>query len=172
MNVLIATDGNLDPEFAARYAKALAGESGSATVLTVIEIPRRMLEEIRSHYGAVEGQMIDRDAEYVAGSLAQDTSPLFGWPGDDAMVQRYLDDKRDEHTGPVVAQLETMGVSTTGEVVEGENTAEAIIGVIKERNFDVVLIGSHGQGRFEGLLGSTGTRLTRRAPCPVLVLRS
>lgn len=171
MNVLIATDGNLDPEFAARYAKALAGEGGTATVLTVIEIPRRLLAEIRSHYGAMEGQMIDRDAEYVAGAMAQDTGPATGWPGDDAIVQRYLDDKRDEYTGPLVTQLQAMGVHATGEVIEGDSAASTIIETVKERTIDVVVIGSHGQGRFEGLIGSTGTRLTSKSPCPVLVLR-
>jgi nucleotide-binding universal stress UspA family protein len=171
VNVLIATDGKLEPELAARFAKPLAGPTGTATVLTVIEIPRRLLTELRSHFGEMEGTIIDRDAEYVAGAIAHDVEPR-GWPGDDAVIQRYLDDKRDEYTGPIVAQLQAMGVKATGDAIEGESAASAILGTIEERGIDVLLIGSHGQGLFEGLLGSTGTRLTRQSSCPVLVLRS
>jgi nucleotide-binding universal stress UspA family protein len=170
VNVLVATDGQLDPELVGSFAKPLAGSGGSVTVLTVIEIPRRLLAELRSHYGAMEGAIVDRDAEYVGGALPVDTAPT-GWPGDDAVLHRYLDDKRVEYTGPTVTHLEAMGVDVRGEVVEGENAAATILGMLKESDFDVVVIGSHGQGLFEGLLGSTGTRLTRHAPCPVLVLR-
>jgi len=171
VNVLVATDGQLDPELVGSFAKPLTSSGGSVTVLTVIEIPRRLLAELRAHYGAMEGAVVDRDAEYVGGAMAVDTAPT-GWPGDDAVLQRYLHDKRIEYTGPMVTHLEAMGVAVTGEVVEGENAAATILATLKEGDYNVVLIGSHGQGLFEGLLGSTGTRLTRHAPCPVLVLRS
>ena len=35
-----------------------------------------------------------------------------------------------------------------------------------------IVIGSHGHGRFEGMLGSTGTKLVRLASASVLVLRN
>lgn len=171
MKVLVATDGKLDPELAARYAKPLAGPNGSIDIVSVIEIPRRLLAEIRSHYGAMEGQIVDRDAEYVPGALAQDTPPSFNWPGEDAFIQRYLSDKKDEYTSPIVSQLATMGAEATGEVVEGENAGSTILRLLEERDIDVVLIGSHGQGVFDGLLGSTGTKITRQAKCSVMVLR-
>jgi hypothetical protein len=34
-----------------------------------------------------------------------------------------------------------------------------------------LIFGSHGRGRFEGPLGSTVTKLMRRAPMPVLVIQ-
>jgi nucleotide-binding universal stress UspA family protein len=170
VNVLVATDGQLDPELVGSFAKPLTSGGGSVTVLTVIEIPRRLLAELRSHYGAMEGTVVDRDAEYVSGSMAIDTAPT-GWPGDDAVLERYLHDKRVEYTGPLVTHLEAMGVPVTGEVIEGESAAATILARLEEGNHDLVLVGSHGRGFFDGLLGSTGTRLTRHAPCPVLVLR-
>ena len=42
----------------------------------------------------------------------------------------------------------------------------------KHTSADVVVIGSHGSGVFQGLLGSTGTKIVRRSPRPVLLIRS
>jgi nucleotide-binding universal stress UspA family protein len=71
--------------------------------------------------------------------------------------------------------LETLtaaGISGESESLEGENAAATILNEIRSRDFDVVVIGSHGQGRFEGLLGSTGTKIARLSPVPVLLMRN
>ncbi|MGZ8784831.1 MAG: universal stress protein [Acidimicrobiia bacterium] len=43
--------------------------------------------------------------------------------------------------------------------------------MVAEIDADVLVIGTHGRGRFEGLLGSTGTKLARLAPCTVILVR-
>lgn len=48
----------------------------------------------------------------------------------------------------------------------------AIIATIKDLKADAIVVGAHGSGIFQGLLGSTGTKLARRSPCPVLVMRT
>ncbi len=171
MHVLVATDGRLDPAEVARFAKPLAGEGGQVTVLTVVEIPRQLLRELRSQMGELPEVDVDIDVEYVEPPTASTGTPR-GWPGDDAMIARYLEDKRVQYTQPLVDALVAAGVNATGVVVESEDPAKAILAESDDRNVDVVLIGAHGQGFFEGLLGSTGTKVVRRSHQPVLVLKN
>lgn len=171
MHVLIATDGALDIDAATRFALALAGEDGRITVMTVIEVNRNLLRDLRSIYGERHPPPVDRDAEYVSmGSGDSGVAP--GWPGDDEMLERYLDDQRERRAGPLAAALAEAGARVDVIAVEGEDPAGAIIESVRAGSPDVLCIGSHGSGFFDGLLGSTGTKLARRSPCPVLVLRS
>ena len=170
MHVLIATDGELDPGDAARFAAALAGVEGRVTILTVIEIPRRLLAELRDVMGEQSPVAVDTDEEYV-GYAPDATTPPAGWPGDDAMIARYLEDKKHQITEPVFTALAELGVSADQVVSEGEDAATVILEQIDSGGVDVLVIGSHGQGLFQGLLGSIGTKLVRRSPRPVLVVR-
>ncbi len=179
MHVLVATDGRIDPEEAAAFAAPLAGPAGRVTVMTVVEIPRRLLDDLRDAMGQLREVAIDSDAEYVtpppapvvAGSSEPATETPRAWPGDDAMIARYLEDKRIAYTEPVVEALRARGVAAEGIVEEGENAAGTILRRLDELGADVIVIGAHGQGYFEGLLGSTGTKVVRRSPKPVLVLK-
>lgn len=170
MHVLIATDGELDPGEAAHFAAALAGPEGRVTILTVVEIPRRLLSELRNLMGEQVPVPVDTDEEYV-GQAPSSTTPPTGWPGDDAMITRYLEDKKRQITKPVTAALGELGVSADRIVIEHEDAATVILDQIEILGADVLVIGSHGQGLFQGLLGSIGTKLVRRSPCPVLVVR-
>ena len=171
MHVLVATDGKLDPATAARYAERLAGETGRITVLTVIEIPRRLLTELRTVMGEQPTAEIDSDVEYVD-SPARGTGTPRSWPGDNVIIERYLADKRVEYTQPIIDELSASNVATAGVVVEGEDATRTILDQIHALEADVLIIGAHGQGLFQGFLGSTGTKLVRRAPIPVLLLRN
>ena len=55
--------------------------------------------------------------------------------------------------------------------IEGENAARSILEAVEAHDVDVLCIGTHGLGRFEGLLGSTSPKLARRAACSVLLVR-
>ena len=171
MHVLVATDGKLDPATAATYAQRLAGDTGRITVLTVIEIPRRLLSELRTVMGEHPAAEIDSDVEYVDRPSPGTGTPR-SWPGDDAIVARYLADKRVEYTQPILDAIDNAAIEATGVVVEGEDAARTILERASAHGVDVLVIGSHGQGLFQGVLGSTGTKLMRRAPIPVLLLRN
>lgn len=170
MHVLVATDGNLDPQRAAAFAAALAGDGGSVTVLTVIAIPRRLLSDLRGVYGERAPAGIEGDAEYI-GMMTEGGDTPAGWPGDQEMVDRYLMAKRDERCGPIADALAGTGVTVATKVAEGEQIARTVIAEAESAGADALLIGSHGEGRFEGVLGGTGTKLTRHAPCSVLIVR-
>lgn len=171
MHVLVATDGNLDPEAVVNFAAPLAGPEGRVTVLTVIAIPHRLLSELRGVFGERAAADVDGDAEYV-GMTTETGTPPVGWPGDARMISRYLSDKEQERCVPIAKALEAAGVPVETNVVESEKISKTILAERSRLRADMILIGSHGEGRFEGLLGSTGAKITRRSPCPLLLIRS
>ncbi|MEN8234281.1 MAG: universal stress protein [Actinomycetota bacterium] len=170
MHVLVATDGELDPEVASSFISRLAGPDGRATVMTVVEVPRAFLKEMRHEWGAAPTPGVIADDEYVETPAVPQEAP-FGWPGDDALIDRYLHDKREDRTGPLVAALRALDIDADCVVVESENISGTIIKHAETTDADVIVVGSHGQGVVQGLLGSTSTKLVRRSPKPVLLIR-
>lgn len=106
-----------------------------------------------------------------AGTGAQDGGTPRNWPGDDAIVAQYLGDKRIERCRPIVEANRSLGGTAESVVREGDDVASDIIALAAEVGVDVIVVGSHGGGKFQGLLGSTGAKIVRRAACPVLVIR-
>ena len=170
MHVLIATDGTLDATKAADFASALAGADGSVTVLTMVEINRNLLRDLRGLFGERVVDTSHQDAEYVGMKPNAGTGVGPDWPGDDEMLNRYLEDQKTLRTSDLVAALEAAGVTAEVIVKEGE-AASGIVANAADLGVDVVCVGSHGKGLFEGLLGSISTKLARRSPTPVLIIR-
>ena len=171
MHVLVATDGEIETAAAVDFAATLAGSDGRVTVLTVVEVPRAFLNDVRSHWIVEDGPNVVADYTYVETPKVHQEGPT-GWPGDDALIERYLGDKLRQNTAQLVHTLEERGIETDALVVESENVASTIIEQLVALDAGVVVIGSHGQGLFQGLLGSTGTKIVRRSPKPVLLIRS
>ena len=172
MKVLIATDGTMDPLVAAEAATRLAGDDGEVTVFTVIEIPRRLLTDLRAVYGeSSDPAPIDQSIE-TAGHPTPRPHLSFDWPGDDALLNRYVDDQTASRTNTVVTALADRGITTTPVGVESEDPVTEILSYAGSGDYDVICIGTHGQGRFDGLLGSTSTKIIRRAAHSVLTIRS
>ncbi len=170
MHVLVATDGSMDPSRAAEFANRLAGPDGSTTVVTIVRVPRMLLSDLREDFGQMSGVAVDADGEYV-GTPRVDTGTPRGWPGDDAVIERYLGDKRIDRCRPIVTAVREAGGTAESVVREGDDAATDVIALGEEIEADAIIIGSHGQGAFHGLLGSTGAKLVRRAKCAVLVMR-
>jgi nucleotide-binding universal stress UspA family protein len=64
------------------------------------------------------------------------------------------------------------GVSVREEVVQGKPSAE-IIRFAAENAVDMIVLGTHGKGVLDqALFGSTTERVVRKAPCPVLTVRT
>lgn len=170
MQIIIATDGDLSPETTADLAGRLYEEGDVVTVVTVIEVPRTLLTELRSFYVTPPPQVhIDEDHEYVGQPTGGTLSPQ--WPGDDAMIARYVADQKTKRTNPMKSALESRGIRPVVVVEESDSPSSALLRLVKELKADLLIIGTHGRGRFEGLLGSTGTKLARLAPCSVILVR-
>jgi nucleotide-binding universal stress UspA family protein len=71
----------------------------------------------------------------------------------------------------VVSELGVADVVIHPEVVEGV-PYDTIIRFARERDIDLIVMGTHGHtGLAHFLLGSVSEKVVRRAPCPVLTVR-
>jgi nucleotide-binding universal stress UspA family protein len=170
MHVMIATDGSLDASRTALIASKLASDGGRVTVLTVVEVPRRLLDDMRKSVGSAPGVLSDGfSVEYVR-DQADNPAPTH-WVGDDAIVHRYVNSTVDSRTSELKFALDALGVEYSVVGVEGENAARTVLAAAKNDDVDVLCVGTHGLGRFEGLLGSTSTKIARLATCSVVLVR-
>ncbi len=170
MHVLVATDGSIDPAAAATFASSLAGPDGRTTVGTIVRVPRTMLADLRAKFGSQPPPAVDTDGEYVGTTTADGPAPR-NWPGDDAVVAQYLGDKRIERCRPIVTAIREGGGTAESTVREGDDVADDLIELAKEIEADVIVVGARGGGAIPALLWSVGSKLVRRSPCPVLVIR-
>jgi nucleotide-binding universal stress UspA family protein len=70
-----------------------------------------------------------------------------------------------------VRDLATANVRIIPEVAEG-TAFEEIIRFAREKNIDLIVMGTHGHTGLKHLfLGSVAEKVVRRAPCPVLTVR-
>jgi len=169
MRIVIATDGTLDAATVLPYVAPLAGDD-EVVVLTVVEVPRALLRDMRRVYGGGEGTPIEGDAEYV--TAGPSNMGVSSWPGDDALLDRYLEDQGEQRAGVLAGSLRDSGVNAVVDVREGEDAAGGVLAALEELEAAIVIASATGRGLFQGLLGSTSTKLSRHAPCPVLLIRS
>jgi len=174
MHIMVATDGTLDPARAADAVARFHSEGDTVEVFTSVNVPTEFLKRLgdngvaeASHIALEAAQGLgDRAAEQLANKSGHQT--LHG----DSPVLAALASTAKSRTKPVVEALEMRGVTAKGTWSTSENkTARTIMAAIKARGADLLVVGSHGRGRFEGLLGSTGTKLVRMAPTNVFIIR-
>lgn len=80
--------------------------------------------------------------------------------------------KRLDDAMAAVAVPAAPGVAVQRFVRIGE-TVKELLGFLAEKEIDLVVMGSHGRtGISHVLLGSIAEAVVRRAPCPVLIVRS
>lgn len=153
MRILIATAGVLSPEGVARITQRLSGDDGEIRVITVIEVPRSFLDEIRSDewHPLTEG------------------SPMWSPPAD-AEIARYVEERGARLTEPLMAALGARGVEATVEYLEGEDPAATILAAADEFGADVIVVGATKPLFDESQWESVSTRVIRAAHRPVLVV--
>jgi nucleotide-binding universal stress UspA family protein len=167
MHVLIATDGSLEPTRTALTAARLAGDEGRITVLSVVEVPRALLEEMRRDATGAVNPALEPEYQWEQAGDAPPTR----WVGDDAFVERYVKNQVLLRTADLVTALDGFDADYEVVGIEGENAARSVLDWVNDNAADFLLIGTHGLGRFEGVLGSTSTKLARLAPCSVVLVR-
>lgn len=151
MHVLIATTGVLSPEPAVEFTRHLLG-NGRVTVTTVIEVPRGFLDTLRSegwHPLTEEYELEDSD---------------------DAIMQRYVEERGRRLTEPICAALRSSGFEFTTVFREGGDAARAISQLAEEVEADVVLLGATRQIFDQSAWESVSARVMIESGRPVLVL--
>ncbi len=99
-------------------------------------------------------------ADYLGSPIYEQLVQAQTLEGDQLLQTLRMEiDQATNHRVPVETQL-----------LEGAPT-EAILKVAEAEDFDLIVVGSHSKGPFANLLlGSVSQTLTRKAPCPVMVI--
>ncbi len=142
--ILVATDFSEPSEAALAYGRELARSFGAA--LTVVHVVENMLTR---SYGVDAGVMlIDPELQRQVEAGARDE------------IERNLFEE------------DRKVLKATGVVLVSNTPAEAIVHFARERNIDLIVMGTHGRGGVAHLvMGSVSERVVRTAPCPVLTVR-
>lgn len=143
--ILVAIDGSPQSDKAAEEAVRLAAQSGA---------------KIRSQLYAV----------LVLPSLKAPSFTDF-FPSKPPTEEPDWQEKRDRVFYVVEKSAAESGVTLESLVVYGD-PAEELIHLARERNCDVIVIGSSGKGRVKRtLLGSVSTKVALHAQCSVYIVR-
>ncbi len=101
-----------------------------------------------------------------------DQTSFVSFPMDSTIVSVYslLENEGKRAVDEVKTEGDQMGVKVTPVVVEGSPTRKI---VEMAADFDLVVMGTLGRSAISKLfMGSVAERVTRYAPCPVLVVRA
>jgi nucleotide-binding universal stress UspA family protein len=179
MNIVVATDGMLSPHSVTEAVTRFYTPADSVTVFTAVNVPTDFLRGLgdKGVKGAAQialeaGQTLgagDKAAERLSAEMPTQSSR----PPSDSPVASALAATAGARTEPIVDALRAEGVEAKSQWLSTENkTARTVMAYASSIDAELIVIGSHGHGRFEGLLGSTGTKLVRHAKQAVLVLRN
>jgi nucleotide-binding universal stress UspA family protein len=177
MHILVATDGTLDPEAAADAVARWHAEGDAVTIFTAMNIPTDFLRRL-GESGVQEASTIALEAGqgFTAGDRAAERlakPAAYAPPAGDSPVMHALAKTATSRTEPIAAALEARGIKAKKTWITTENkTAKSVLMAVRQHDAELLIIGSHGHGRFDGLLGSTGTKLVRQSPVSVLILRN
>ncbi|MGQ9587538.1 MAG: universal stress protein [Thermoplasmata archaeon] len=142
------------------------------------------MDEIRKILIATDGSEYTKEAVSRGLQLAKilgsevtalyviDQTSFVSFPIDSSIVSVYslLENEGKRAVEDVKTEGEAMGVKVTPVVVEGSPTRKI---VEMAADFDLVVLGTLGRSALSKLfMGSVAERVTRYAPCPVLVVRS
>lgn len=180
MNILIATDGVLPIAETVARTERLYREGDNVSVMTAINLPGHLIAALkrmsRGNTGSLE-EIVDAAGPAHLGLAGGDriaqqlASQEAAWPVDD-YLKEYFAHVATQCTQPMADALAEIGIQAKTVVRETEErTAQTIIDACEDLEVDVLVIGATGRGRFEGLVGSTGTKLMRHAPCDVFLIR-
>ena len=164
-NILYATDLSESAHHAFSYAVSLANQYGARlTLLNVIpEIPA--IVESSKAIGYI-GENRWEALEERNFQAAKDA--LIGKRKDHLLMRDILDQFSEKARSDYSRDEEMVDDI----VVEKGNPVEVILEVAKEKNCDLIVMGTHGRGALaDVVMGSTARRVVRRSPTPVLVVR-
>jgi nucleotide-binding universal stress UspA family protein len=141
-NVLVATDFSEPSDAALAYGRELARAFGST--LHVLHV-----------------------VENLAARAAADAYPMML-----PEMQREIEDAAWKRLEAMLTSADRKNLGATPAVRTGMSPAAGIVEYAREKQIDLIVMGTHGRGAVAHLLmGSVAERVVRTAPCPVLTVR-
>lgn len=153
VRILIATAGVLTPEPVAEFVAHLVGPDSNVLVVTVIEVPRSFLDEIRSEEWH---PLTDANSKWAT--------------EEDRVIARYVEERGARITEPVLAALRNRGIEAETVFLEGEDPATTIIHAAEELDAELVVLGATKQLFDESHWESVSARVMRDGGRAVLVI--
>ncbi len=162
--ILYATDLSENARFAFAYAVSLAGlYNASVTFIHVLpEVPDLVDKGVLGYiseerWEEIKSQNVEEAREAIIGKRRDHLAIK------DALHQ-FSEDVKESRKGESFVTDDII-------VVRG-NPVEEILKYAEERNCDLIVMGTHGQGTLaDAMMGSTARRVLRRSQKPVLVVR-
>ena len=162
--ILYATDLSENARYAFAYAVSLADlYNASITFVHVLsEIPDLLDKSVIGYISE------DRWEEIKSQNVDEAREALIGKRRDHLTVRdvlhQFSENVKETHEGK--------GFVTDDIVVVRGNPVEEILKYCEEKNCDLIVMGTHGQGTLaDVMMGSTARRVLRRSTKPVLVVR-
>lgn len=163
-NILYATDLSENARYAFGYAVSLANLYGAKiTFLHVLPDVPQILDATVVGYISSE-----RWEEIKQQHFQEAKASLIGKRSDHVAIREVL----GQFSKDARQVQEGQGFETDDIIVERGNPVEQILKQAEEKNCDLIVMGSHGQGTLaDAMMGSTARRVLRRSRKPVLVVR-
>ena len=162
--ILYATDLSANARYAFAYAVSLADLYNAAvTFIHVLpEVSDRLDKSIvgyisEERWEEIKSQNVEEAREAIIGKRRDHLAIM------DALHQ-FSENVKESREGE--------GFVTDDIIVVRGNPVEEILRYSEEKNCDLIVMGTHGQGTLaDAMMGSTARRVLRRSPKPVLVVR-
>jgi len=150
-SILVAVDGSEHSKKALTYALQLAEKlDGKITLIHVYSF----VVPLGPSIDTISGPAVTPASAVLTAKIAEDAKQ---------MGKRILDDAEQI--------VKERGISVEKVLREGDAVKE-IVAVAQEGKFDLVVVGHRGLGKLkELLLGSVSEGVSRKAPCPVLIVK-
>jgi nucleotide-binding universal stress UspA family protein len=131
----------------------------------------RALDHARILAGRFESELL---LVYVVDDVPTAVAPVGGAAVDGAInvteYQEHLTEQARKRLEALAAEKSAAGPAIRWKVAEGRPSRK-IVEVAEEEKADLIVLGTHGHGRFHRFLfGSVAERVVRSAPCPVLTV--
>ena len=153
-NILYATDLSENARYALKYASVIANRF-EATI-TVLHV----LEELSPSFSGMVSEIVGKD-RWTDLKKRNEEKII------ESIRTRIEDLCNETNQNPQGFSFIVQKI-----IVEIGHPADQIIHYAEKKEFDMVIMGSHGQGFFsEAMIGSTSRRVLRRCTKPVLVVR-
>lgn len=126
-------------------------------------------------YAARKGLSLAKliNAKKVIALYVKDLVSLYGVPEDDMIlfINANLEDEGNTILSDIKNEGKELGLDVETVILEG-HPADEILQVAEDRGVDIIVMGTVGRSGITRLLmGSVAEKVTRHAPCPVLVVR-
>lgn len=132
------------------------------------------LSEVATVYGCELAARFNAELHLLY--VVDDVAPIFFDP-EAAMIPlgELLEDQKSAAAKALAEMVEESWrakIDVVREVRQGKPFVE-IVRYAREKDIDLIAIGTHGRGGLQhALLGSVAEKVVRKAPCPVLTVRS